>query len=79
MSLPAVPLILVIPLPNSHDPSLASSFMPVVRIGMAFFYGVFAALGGFWPYFFNTRSVKVQFEERPSALESAAGDLFAFQ
>ena len=53
--------------------------MPVVRIGMAFFYRVFAALGSFWPYFFNTRSVKAQFEERPSALESAAGDLFAFQ
>lgn len=54
MSLPAAPLILLIPLPNSHD-------LSVVRFGMALFYGVFAALGGFWLYFFNTRSVKVQF------------------
>ena len=69
MSLPAAPLILLIPLPNSHD-------LSVVRFGMALFYGVFAALGGFWLYFFNTRSVKVQFQQRPPAPESAAGDLF---
>jgi hypothetical protein len=76
MSLPAAALVALIPFPNSHDPSLPSSFMSVVRFGMALFYGVFAALGGFWLYFFNTRSVKVRFEQRPSAPESAAGDLF---
>ena len=77
MSLPAAVLVLlIIPLPNSHDPSLPFDFTSMMRIGMALFYGVFAALGGFWLYFFNTRSVKVQFEGRPSAPESAAGDLF---
>lgn len=72
ISLPAAALILLIPLPNSHDPSLPFNFMSVTRIAMALFYGVFAVLGGCWLYFFNKRSVKVQFEERPSTLESAA-------
>ena len=77
ISLPAAALILLIPLPNSHDPSLPFNFMSVTRIAMALFYGVFAVLGCSWLYFFNKRSVKVQFEERPSTLESAAGDLFS--
>ena len=77
ISLPAAALILLIPLPNSHDPSLPFNFMSVTRMAMALFYGVFAVLGGCWLYFFNKRSVKMRFEERPSTLESAAGDLFS--
>src|SRR5215831_20883735 len=54
VSLPAAALMAVISLP--HDPSLPVNFMPAIRVGMAFFYGMFAALGGFWLYFFNKRS-----------------------
>src|SRR5215831_14347850 len=38
ISLPAAALILLIPLPNSHDPSLPFNFMSVTRIAMALFY-----------------------------------------
>jgi len=48
----------------------------VMRIGMSVFYGMFAALGAFWLYFFNTRSAKAQFQPRQPVPESAAGDLF---
>lgn len=74
VSLPAAALMAVISLP--HDPSLPVNFMPAIRVGMAFFYGMFAALGGFWLYFFNKRSVKVQFQAMPPVPESAAGDSF---
>lgn len=46
-----------------------------MRIGMGLFYGIFAALGGFWLYFFNKRSVKAQFQTMQPVPE-AAGDLF---
>jgi hypothetical protein len=76
VSLPAAALMAVIQFPNTHDPNLPVNFMPAIRIGMALFYGMFAALGGFWLYFFNTSSVKVQFQARMPVPESAAGDLF---
>jgi len=74
VSLPAAALMAVISLP--HDPNLPVNFMPVIRVGMALFYGMFAALGGVWLYFFNKRSVKVQFQAMPRMPESAAGDVF---
>ena len=74
VSLPAAALMAVIPLP--HDPKLAINFMPAIRVGMALFYGMFAALGGFWLYFFNKSGVKVQFQAMQPVPESAAGDLF---
>lgn len=74
VSLPAAALMAVIPLP--HDPKLAINFMPPIRVGMTLFYGMFAALGGFWLYFFNKGSVKMQFQAMPPVPESAAGDLF---
>lgn len=73
---PGAAMMAVIPLPASHDPNLPSNFMTVMRIGMALFYGMFAALGGFWLYFFNKRTVKVQFQTMQPVPESAAGDLF---
>ena len=50
--------------------------MSVMRIGMSVFYGMFAAHGAFWLYFFNTRSAKAQFQPSQPMPESAAGDLF---
>jgi hypothetical protein len=74
VSLPAVVVLAVIPLPNINDPNLPSNFMTIMRVGMALFYAVFAALGGFWLYVFNRQHVKEQFRvER--AVESAGSDL----
>src|SRR5256884_3355611 len=64
ISLPAAAVIALIPLPNAYDPNLPSNFMSVMRIGMSVFYGMFAALGAFWLYFFNTRSAKRSEERR---------------
>lgn len=38
------------------------NFNETARISLAVFYAGFAALGIFWLYFFNTRSVKEQFQ-----------------
>ena len=76
ITVPAVAMMAVIPLPASHDPNLPSNFMTVMRIGMALFYGMFAALGAFWLYFFNKRSVKAQFQTMLPVPETAAGDSF---
>ncbi len=76
ISLPTMAVIAFIALPNTHDPSLPANFMSVMRVGMVLFYAMFAALGGFWLYFFNKGSVKVQFQAMQPAPESAAGDLF---
>jgi hypothetical protein len=66
IGLPAALMMAFIRLPNSSDPNLPSNFMGIIQGGIALFYGMLAALGGFWLYFFNRRSVKTQFlEERP--------------
>ena len=75
ISLPAALFIAVIPLPNTTDPNLPSNFMTLMRAGMAVFYAIFAALGGFWLYFFNKKNVKAQFGEERPVMESAAADL----
>ena len=65
-----------IPLPLTKDPNLPANFTSMMRVGMGLFYGAFAALGGFWLYFFNKRGVKAQFQPTQPVPESAAGDLF---
>jgi hypothetical protein len=76
ITVPAVAMMAVIRLPDSHDPNLPANFMTVMRIGMALFYGMFAALGVFWLYFFNKRSVKAQFQTMLPVPETTAGDSF---
>jgi len=71
ISLPAAIFITVIPLPNANDPNLPSSFMPMLRFGMSLFYAAFAALGGFWLYFFNKQSVKAEFRGQQLVVEPA--------
>lgn len=65
-----------IPLPHAHDPNLPVNFSSIMRAVVGLFYGAFAALGGFWLYFFNKQSVKAQFQPKQPVPESAAGDLF---
>lgn len=58
----------LIPFPTAVPPdssaSLPANFFVMIRIGMVAFYGVLALLGGFWLWYFNTRSVKEQFGGR---------------
>jgi hypothetical protein len=45
------------------------------RVFTTLLYGAFAALGGFWLYFFNTRSAKAQFLAQHPASEGAIAAL----
>jgi uncharacterized membrane protein len=77
-SLPAAVIMAFIPLPNgaaAGDANLPANFTTIIRVFITLVYGAFAALGGFWLYFFNTRSVKTQFLFQQSASEAAVGDL----
>jgi hypothetical protein len=58
-----IPMVIIpfVPLPPQSD-TLPSNFGLVFRIGVVAFYGLFVALGAFWLYFFNKRSVKDQFK-----------------
>ena len=61
-TLPMALLMAFVPLPNTtNGPNVPTLFTAFMRIGMVFFYGAFAALGGFWLYFFNRGAVKDQF------------------
>jgi hypothetical protein len=70
--LPAAVVIAVVPFPNTHDSNLGPNFLPMLRFGMSLFYAVFAALGGFWLYFFNKQGVKAEFRRQQLAVESLA-------
>jgi hypothetical protein len=74
-TLPAGLVMAFVPLPKSNDPNLPVNFMLLMRVGMVLFYAAFAALGGFWLYFFNKRGVKAQFQAMQTVPESA-GDSF---
>jgi len=67
-SLPTVALMLFIPFPGTNDPNLPSNFISILRVGMALFYAMLAALAIFWLYFFNKQSVKAQFSSSQSVV-----------
>jgi hypothetical protein len=74
LSVPTALAMALVPLPNtpsSNDPSPPFNIMLMVRVGGTLVYALFAALGGFWLYFFNTQKVKVQF--RGQQFSMAAG------
>jgi len=57
-----LPGLLFIPLlPLGPPGNVPENFVLLVKLGMGIFYGLLAALGGWWVYFFNKRSVKDQF------------------
>jgi len=45
------------------------NIMLLVRVGGTLLYAMFAALGGYWLYFFNTQKVKAQFRGQQSSME----------
>jgi hypothetical protein len=78
ISLPLAVIMAIIPLPNTpgaNDPNPPLNIMLVVRVGMSLVYAVFAALGGYWLYFFNTQKVKAQFRGQQPFTESAQSEL----
>jgi hypothetical protein len=60
-TLPMAVFIAIVPIFRMNDPSSVSNSTPIIGFGMAFFYAAFAALGGFWLYFFNQQDVRLQF------------------
>jgi hypothetical protein len=74
-SLPVAVLMAFIPLPNgtgAGDSNLPFNVATITRVFTMLLYGAFAALGGFWLYFFNTSSVKAQFLPQQPVSEPAA-------
>jgi hypothetical protein len=64
ISLPGIVMMLLVPFPTPPDvadPALMQRVMAATRVGMIVVYGLLAALGGWWLYFFNSRAVKDEF------------------
>ncbi len=77
ISLPGIGMMLLVPFPTPPDvadPALMQRVMAATRVGMVVVYGLLAALGGWWLYFFNSRAVKDQFgsARTPEAASPAA-------
>lgn len=68
-SVPAALIVALIQLPATTASDLPPGFPTMMRIGMATFYAMFGALGGWWLYFFNKRNVREQFrgKQAPAA------------
>jgi len=64
------PLLVLAFMPIPQPPGTPPNFMLFIRVGIGLFYGFFAALGAFWIYFFNRRSVREQFK-RGASVEAA--------
>jgi hypothetical protein len=76
ISLPGIVMMLLVPFPappDVADPQLMQRVMAATRIGMIVVYGLLAALGGWWLYWFNSRAVKDQFRSKgaPEQISSA--------
>ena len=79
MTLPAMLIMAVIPLPSANNPHLPANFLTIIRVALILFYGFFAALGGFWVYFFTRRSVKEEFQRQlQAAYPLVAAPSFAY-
>jgi len=76
-TLPVALIFAFIPLPVPKDPNLPSNFATIMRTAIVLFYGLLAALAGFWLYFFNTRSVRAQFQGGQAIVEAVPAYLSA--
>jgi hypothetical protein len=74
---PGLLMFLFMPFPppgTAPSPELTKEMLAATRIFMAVLYGILAALGGWWIYFFNKRSTKDQFlKVRIPGLEGMPG------
>src|ERR1700693_1019687 len=67
-SLSAALAMAIIPLPDTpsaNDPNHPFNVILLVRVSLTLLYAMFAALGGYWLYFFNTQKVNAQFRPQP--------------
>ena len=75
--IPGLLMFLFMPFPppgTAPSPELTKEMLAATRIFMAVLYGILAALGGWWIYFFNKRSTKDQFlKVRIPGLEGMPG------
>jgi uncharacterized membrane protein (DUF2068 family) len=60
-SLPSMLMFSFIPMQPVPNASVPENFYTLFRAGMVVFYGLQAALGGWWLYYFTRRAVKAQF------------------
>lgn len=68
-----LPGLVFIPLlPLGPQGNVPENFVLMIKLGMGAFYGVLAALGGWWLYFFNQRMVKDQFRTAPPGAPGSA-------
>jgi hypothetical protein len=68
----------LVPLPNipsTNDPNRLVNSMLLVRVGLILLYAMFAALGGYRLYFFNTQKVKAQFRGQQALTERGQAGL----
>jgi len=64
LCIPGLLMFLMMPFPppgTTPSPELTKDMLAAMRIFMTVLYGILAALGGWWIYFFNKRSTKDQF------------------
>jgi hypothetical protein len=76
--LPAAAVMAFVPIPNPprvNDPNPQFNIVLMIRVGGTLLYAMFATLGGFWIYFFNTQKVKTQFRGQQPFTESAKCEL----
>jgi len=75
--IPGLLMFLFMPFPppgTTPSPEMTKEMLAATRIFMAVLYGILAALGGWWIYFFNKRSTKDQFlKVRIPGLEGMPG------
>lgn len=63
-----VPMLIMLPFLPMPRLEGSGNIVLAIKLGMSFFYGTIAAIGGGWLYFFNRRSVKEQFRRQPEAV-----------
>jgi hypothetical protein len=73
--LASIAVIAFIPMPvppNDRNPELTQHVFQFVRIGISVFYGGLAALGAWWLFYFNKKSIREEFRGRVSLTIAAA-------
>jgi hypothetical protein len=78
ISLPAAAVMAFVPIPNPpsvNGPNPQFNIVLMIRVGGTLLYAMFATLGGFWLYFFNTQKVKAQFRRQQPFTAAAQSEV----